>query len=85
MAETKPDCLNSDLALPGILLNARNQRTKGMPEGSRDKRVDNDDKQKRYKERQAKLGNIVLKILPKVMQTILKECISPRALHVKYL
>lgn len=37
-----------------------------------------------YKERQAKLGNIVLKILPKVMQTILKECISPRALHVKY-
>ena len=28
LAETKPDCLNSDLALPGILLNARNRRTK---------------------------------------------------------
>ena len=26
--ETKPDCLNSDLPLPGILLNARNRRTK---------------------------------------------------------
>ena len=60
MAETKPDCLNSDLALPGILLNARNQRTKGMPEGSRDKRVDDDDKQKRYKERQAKIQKMPL-------------------------
>lgn len=54
MAETKPDCLNSDLALPGILLNARNQRTKGMPEGSRDKRVDDDDKQKGYKDKTSK-------------------------------
>ena len=51
MAETKPDCLNSDLALPGILLNARNQRTKGMPEGSRD---NDDDKQKGYKDKTSK-------------------------------
>ena len=68
MAETKPDCLNSDLALPGILLNARNQRTKGMPEGSRDKRVDDDDKQKGYKERQAKIQK---RPLPRMEQKLI--------------
>lgn len=36
------------------------------------------------KERLARLGNIVKKLFPKVMQKILKECISPRGLQVKY-
>lgn len=37
-----------------------------------------------FKDRSAKLGSIVLRVLPKVMQLILRECISPRALQVKY-
>lgn len=37
-----------------------------------------------FLERQAKLGNIVLSVLPKVLQTILKEYISPRGLQMKY-
>ncbi|CAG2220000.1 unnamed protein product [Mytilus edulis] len=36
------------------------------------------------KERQARLGNIVKKLFPKVMQKILKESVSPRGLQVKY-
>ncbi|XP_063418373.1 uncharacterized protein LOC134701160 [Mytilus trossulus] len=37
-----------------------------------------------FEERHAKLGCIVLRVLPKVMQTILKECMSPTCLQVKY-
>ncbi|XP_071146855.1 uncharacterized protein [Mytilus edulis] len=36
------------------------------------------------KERLARLGNIVKKLYPKVMQLILKECVSPRGLQGKY-
>ncbi|VDI17573.1 Hypothetical predicted protein [Mytilus galloprovincialis] len=36
------------------------------------------------KERQARLGNIVKMLFPKVMQNILKECVSPRGLQGKY-
>ncbi|VDI40380.1 Hypothetical predicted protein [Mytilus galloprovincialis] len=35
-------------------------------------------------ERLARLGNIAKKLFPTVMQKILKECISPRGLQVKY-
>lgn len=35
-------------------------------------------------DRHARLGNIVKAIFPKIMQRILKECISPRGLQVKY-
>ncbi|CAG2204554.1 unnamed protein product [Mytilus edulis] len=37
-----------------------------------------------FKERHAKLGSIVLRVLPKVMQTILKEFLTPKGLQVKY-
>ena len=61
--ETKPDCLNSDLALPGILLNARNRRTKAgagraaegmeatMPEGSQSQDKGEEEEQKGDKRR----------------------------------
>ncbi|CAC5405962.1 unnamed protein product [Mytilus coruscus] len=35
-------------------------------------------------ERHGKLGSIVLRVLPRVMQTILQEYISPRGLQMKY-
>lgn len=36
------------------------------------------------KDRRARLGNLILKLFPKVMQTVLKRRIYPRTLQVKY-